>query len=73
MNQRDRDFIDGFDHCAEQTVESAFDNLDTWDHDLDVRPSDIEKVVEAFKPFLSNWMEMSRNEMITSMIDNMSD
>lgn len=39
---------------------------------MDVRPSDVEKVAEAFKTFLLNWMEMGRNELITSMIDSMS-
>ena len=73
LNQRDRDFISGFDWCTEYPVTNAFDNLDNWENDdLDVRPSDIEKVVESFKTFLLEWIEMHRNELITSMIDDMA-
>lgn len=72
LNQRDRDFVDGFDDCAERAVASAFENLDNFEDPdgLDVRPSDIRKVLEAFQPFLMRWIETTRNELITSMIDD---
>lgn len=73
LRQRDRDFTDGFDYCAEQAVPNAFDNLDCWNPDLDVKPSDVRKVIEAFKPFMLEWIEQSRNEMITSALDNADD
>ena len=72
LKEDDAEFVRGYDWCAERAVENAFDNLDAWEPDLDVRPSDIKKVVEAFKPFLLDWIETGRNELITSMIDNMS-
>ena len=71
LNADDTEFLRGYDWCAERVVENAFDNLDAWEPDLDVRPSDIKKVAEALKPFLLGWIEMNRNELITSMIDNM--
>ena len=72
LKDDDAEFVRGYDWCAEKAVASAFDNLDAWEPDLDVRPSDIKKVAEALKPFLLGWIEMNRNELITSMIDNMS-
>ena len=71
LKEDDAEFVRGYDWCAEKAVENAFDNLGAWEPDLDVRPSDIKKVAEALKPFLLNWVEMGRNELITSMIDNM--
>ena len=71
LKEDDAEFVRGYDWCAEKAVENAFDNLDAWEPDLDVRPSDIKKVAEALKPFLLGWIEMNRNELITSMIDNM--
>lgn len=71
LKDDDAEFVRGYDWCAEKAVENAFDNLDAWEPDLDVRPSDIKKVAEALKPFLLGWIEMNRNELITSMIDDM--
>ena len=72
LSDSDKNFIGGYDFCTEHAIDNAFANLDTWEHDdLDVRPSDITKVAEALKPFLLEWIERDRDELITSMIDSM--
>ena len=74
LGHDDKEFVRGYDWCAEHPVTNAFDNLERWEHEgLDVRPSDIEKVLEAFKPFLLDWIERDRNDLITSMIDSMDE
>ena len=74
LGHDDKEFVRGYDWCTEHAAKNAFDNLYCWDHDdLDVRPSDIGKVLEAFKPFLLDWIEQERNNLIVSMIDSMDD
>jgi hypothetical protein len=72
LEGEDREFIRGFDWCVENCVDNGFDNVEGVDlcEEADVRPSDVEKVLEAFKPWLLRWIESSRNEVITAMLDH---
>lgn len=74
LNEKDKEFVNGFDWCVEQVV-CAFENIDeyTLRDEIDVRPSDIVKVAEAMKPWFERWLESDRNELITSMLDDMSE
>ena len=71
----EKTFIEGFDFCVEYAVESGFDNIDEWTlrDEVDVRPSDIMKVVEAVKEWISDFIESRRDELITSIIDDMGE
>ena len=100
LGDKDKEFIRGFDWCAEEAVDNFFDNhydddtgeyLDhiltqqvpehlrkmyTMEHTFDDR-ADEERTVETYADLirfeLLRWIETERNELITSMIDSMSD
>ena len=71
----EKTFIEGFDFCVEHAVENGFNNIDEWTlrDEVDVRPSDIMKVVEAVKEWISDFIERRRDELITSIIDDMGE
>ena len=66
--QADKEVINGYDWCVEQVM-CAFANID----ELDIRPSDVVKVAEAMEPWFRRWLESDRNELITSMLDDMDE
>ena len=72
--QADKEVIHGYDWCVEQVM-SAFVNIDEWTFrdELDIRPSDIVKAAEAMEPWFKRWLESDRNELITSMLDDMDE
>ena len=99
LKGEDREFVNGFDYCAEETVDCLFDNLDTmFDDDsyiMHVLNEEVPKqeeydmewtfghketehrVVKTYADLLRmkilEWVEMERNELITSMIDSMDE
>lgn len=75
LNELDNEFVRGFDYCTTEAVECGFANIEDFfgEFDIDVRPSDIRKVTEAVEKWLLDWIEGQRDELITSMIDDMSD
>ena len=75
LNKLDSEFVKGFDYCKEAAVECGFANIEDffYEFEIDVRPSDIRKVTEAVEKWLLDWIEAERDELITSMIDDMSD
>lgn len=81
LDKMDKEYIEGFDFAAEQ-AENLFNNLDVFIDEMDIDGEDInlirflenhENVKNKFQECLSDWLEMQRDEMITSMIDNMPD
>ena len=96
----DREFMRGFDWCAEEAVDNFFDNNYDYDDGTEIahflnqkvpeclrekyvmeytfgdRP-DEERTVETYADLirfeLLRWIETERNELITHMIDSMSD
>lgn len=96
----DKEFVRGFDWCAEEAVDNFFDNnydYDTGEYLAHIltqkvpeclrehytmeytfgdRP-DEERTIETYADLirfeLLHWIEMQRNELITSMLDSMSD
>ena len=75
LNEEDKEFVNGFDYCTKSAVECGFANIEDFfdEFEIDVRPSDIGKVTEALEKWLLDWIESQRDEMITSMIDYMSE
>lgn len=75
LNEKDKEFVIGFDYCTQVAVECGFANIEDFfdEFKIDVRPSDIGKVTEAVEKWLLDWIESQRNELITSMLDDMSD
>lgn len=95
LNEKNKEFVRGFDWCAEEAVDMLFDNLDCIENedlvaflerDLPDGPEgeyewrstfsgDTEKrEILTFGDYLRSqiidWIEMERNELITSMLDS---
>lgn len=68
LSEEDKTLIDGFDLCA-----NAVRNIDPDDIEIkiDVRQPDEHAIVEAVIQALEDRIEAERDEMITSMIDDM--
>lgn len=80
LKHDDAEFIKGFDYAVEEVLDSFFSNLDSYDWDVEDEDIDLEKILtnheEVCERLLNNLkehFESDRDEMITSMIDNMSD
>ena len=75
LNEKDKEFVSGFDYCTKSAVECGFANIEDFFYELeiDVRPSDVKKVTEAVEKWLLDWIESQRDEMITSIIDYMDE
>ena len=80
LNEKDREFIRGFDFAVDDVLESFFMNV--GDCDLDVEGEDIDlakiftnhpEITEKLKTTMQEWIEGERDTMITSMIDHMED
>lgn len=79
LNDRDKEIVKGFDFCAENAVVNFFDNIDVYEDELDIPGEDIdivriienhEEIKDALQECLKDWMEHTRDELITSMIDS---
>ena len=78
LNAEDKVFIQGFDWCLKWGVDNMFDNLDMVADMFDIEGEDMNlvrylknhpKVTEALRSAIAEYAEMSRNDMIVSMID----
>lgn len=78
-NDRDKEFVKGFDFCAENAVVNFFDSIDVYEDELDIPGEDIdivriienrEEIKDALQECLKDWMEHTRDELITSTIDS---
>lgn len=81
LNDKDKEFVAGFDWATEQ-MQNLYHNLDTYERDMNITGEDMNIIRylknhkdtrEKFFECLADWIEMARDEMITSMIDNMDD
>ena len=77
LNHDDKEFIKGYDYAVEDVLENFFDNLDSYDWDVDGEDIDLEKILtnheeicERLVANLKEHFESDRDEMITYMIDN---
>jgi len=87
LNDKDAEFIAGFDWCRIMAVDNFFDNIDMYTSEFDQfdNPEMIEKAVRfvemleeealmtILKDCILHYIEMQRDQLITSMIDNMDD
>ncbi|MGN0693739.1 MAG: hypothetical protein ACI4LK_02370 [Lentihominibacter sp.] len=74
MNDRDKEFINGYDWCVNNCIELFFSNLDIYQisnngFDLIGYLESNEEVKEEFEEALLDYTEMHRNQLITSMLD----
>ena len=103
LNDKDKEFVRGFDWCAEEAVDNLFDNLEYIEDDYIIKllekevpeydqneyewePSfcaygeeikdekrKVRTVADYLRMILIYWIEAERDQLITSMIDNMDD
>lgn len=102
LNQKDKEFLRGFDWCVEMAVDNFFDNDmgdlasegDYLGHILcgkvpeemqeeyimehtvageEDEKRKVETYADLIRMKILEWIEMERDELITSMIDNMDD
>lgn len=101
LNDKDREFIRGFDWCLENAVDIFFDNIsdlgdyeDSYlehvlnaevpeslkdEYELECTFSDVKETrkIETYADYLRSkiidWVESERDQLITSMIDEMDD
>lgn len=96
LNERDKDFLRGFDWCAEMAADNFFDNIDDYfdedsylghrlheelpesmkdeyevESDLDgaTQLRKVETYADLLRSKILTWIEMERDELITSMLD----
>ena len=79
LSASDRTFIAGFDWCLKWGVDNMFDNLEVVEKKFDIDGEDINlakllknhpKIAGALREAIAEYAEMSRNDMVFSMIDN---
>lgn len=101
LNDKDGEFLRGYDWCTETAVDNFFDNLDIYfgddshimhllnekipkgareDYEMDFtfgeREAEVRKtktVADVLRYKILDYIEMQRDELITSMIDNMDE
>lgn len=76
LNAKNKEFLAGYD-CAVEQITTLFSNLDAYP-DLEELLDDHKAVIKDGKADIAQeaieeWMESQRDELITSMIDNMSE
>lgn len=103
LNQKDKEFISGYDWCVEQVVDNFFDN--NYDHDDEgylehilaqelpecmkdnyemeagtdengqrkYEEREVKTYADLLRMQILAWVETERDELITSMIDDMSE
>lgn len=80
LNHDDKEYIRGYDYAVEDSLDCFFDNIGDYDFDVDDEDIDLgkilsnhESILNKLKEVLKEHFESERDEMITSMIDNMDD
>lgn len=83
LNDKDKQFVRGYDWSAEQEMPNFFNNLEVYFgedsyimHVLKEKSTSTDEegnpltYWDEIKECLADWMEMQRDELITSMIDS---
>lgn len=92
LNEKDKEFLNGFDWCVKTAVDNFFNNLDVhFSEDSHImhmlneelpakflivgedEESEIKTYLDLIRARLLDWIEKKRDELIMSMIDNMSE
>lgn len=80
LNEKDKEYIKGYDYAVEEVLESFFGNIEMYDLSVEGEDIDIGRILENHESILNklkesmmDYFESSRDEMITSMIDNMDE
>ena len=81
LDNADKEYLKGMDFQADQAL-NFFNNMDAYEDEFDIEGEDINlinflnnhsKILDKLKECIDDWLETQRDEMITSMIDNMDE
>lgn len=83
LSEKDKEFVDGYDYCIENSINSFWYNLDVYlncDSYLNLMLNDeMPEIMQSencktwcdfLKAALEDWVEKDRDEIITSIIDH---
>ena len=80
LNEDDKKYINGFDFGAEETIDSFFANLESFDWDVEDEDIDLYRILtnhpdicDRLQENLKEHFESERDMLIVSMIDSMND
>lgn len=82
LEEKDAEFVAGFDWNTINAIDNLKYNLDIYEDDMDIEGEDINlikffenhpKIKDAFFDCIADYIESERDELITSMIDAMGD
>lgn len=81
LDNIDKEYLNGMDFQADQAL-NFFNNMDAYEDEFDIEGEDInlihflnnhKKILKKLTECIDDWLESQRDQMITSMIDNMDE
>lgn len=82
LNEKDREYLEGFDWCVKTVLESFTDNMNIYKDEFDINGVALnlawflennQEVAEKLKECMIHFSEMERNTLITAMIEGMDE
>lgn len=82
LNEKDREYLEGFDWCVKTVLESFTDNMNIYKNEFDINGVALnlawflennQEVSEKLKECMVHFSEMERNTLITAMIEGMDE
>lgn len=82
LNEKDREYLEGFDWCVKTVLESFTDNMNIYKDEFDINGVALnlawflennQEVAEKLKECMVHFSEMERNTLITAMIEGMDE
>lgn len=77
LNDRDKEFVSGYDWAVREIAESFFSNLEIYPELEKILMDNMAIIMngkaDILKDCITDFLEMQRNELITSMLDSYSE
>lgn len=82
LNDRDKEYLEGFDWCVKTVLEPFTDNINIYKDEFDINGVALnlpwflennQEVAEKLKECMIHFSEMERNILITAMIEGMDE
>lgn len=82
LNEKDKEYLEGFDWCVKTVLESFVDNINIYRDEFDIKGASLnlewflqnnKEVAEKLRECMVHFSEMERNTLITAMIEWMDE
>ena len=82
LNEKDKEYLEGFDWCVKTVLESFVDNINIYREEFDIEGASLnlewflqnnKAVAEKLKECMVHFSEMERNTLIIAMIEEMDE